>query len=309
MALDSRITLRKLEVLCAVVELGGVRRAADQLYVTQPVISSHLRTLQDRLGGAPLLYRDGRRMRATEAGEAAYRWAKEVLGRTEEVVREIDGLAQGGLGQAVISAGMTAGSYMLPPILRDFYEEYPEARIAVQISDAERVLAQVETGAADFAILAAEAPIESRLFTVEQLALERFVLVASPDDDQIGERATNDELKDLRYVCAPRGLSRRVLIDVALRNVGIHQRNIVIELGHPEAVKRTVEAGMGVAFVSEASAAAELERGTLRRVEFEAVLLPIPLLLVQRSTKLLSPLQARLRETMIAAFAARSARA
>src|SRR5437899_1337828 len=79
-----------------VVELGGVRRAAEQLYVTQPVVSAHLRTLQDRLGGAQLLYRDGRQMRVTEAGDAAYRWAKEVLSRSEDVVREIDGLAQGG---------------------------------------------------------------------------------------------------------------------------------------------------------------------------------------------------------------------
>lgn len=224
------------------------------------------------------------------------------------MVREIEALAQGDVGEAVIAASMTAGSYMLPPILQDFRHDYPKARLTVQIGDAAHVLSQVETGVADFAIVAAEVPIESRLFKIEQIALEQLVLVASPDDDQVGDRTTVEEFSRLRHVCAPSGLSRRVLVDVALRNVGIYHRDIVIELGHPEAVKRTVQAGLGVAFMSEPAVAAELELGTLRRVEFDAPLLPVPLLLVQRSSKVLSPLQARLRAKIIAAFAARASR-
>lgn len=47
---DNRITLQKLEVLCSVVELGGVTRAADHLWVAQSVVSGHLRSPQERLG-------------------------------------------------------------------------------------------------------------------------------------------------------------------------------------------------------------------------------------------------------------------
>ena len=60
--LDQRISLQKLEIFCLVVDLGGVGRAAEHLFVAQPVVSAHLRTLQERLG-AELLYRDGRRLR------------------------------------------------------------------------------------------------------------------------------------------------------------------------------------------------------------------------------------------------------
>ena len=69
---DNRITLQKLEVFCSVVELGGVSRAAEHLWVAQSVVSGHLRSLQDRLR-VQLLYRDGQQMKLTKAGEQVYR--------------------------------------------------------------------------------------------------------------------------------------------------------------------------------------------------------------------------------------------
>jgi len=50
MAIDQRITLHKLEVFELVVELGGVSRAVDRLFVAQPVVTAHIRSLEQRLG-------------------------------------------------------------------------------------------------------------------------------------------------------------------------------------------------------------------------------------------------------------------
>ena len=66
MALDSRVTLHKLEVFSLVVELGGVSRAAEQLFVSQPVVTAHIRSLEQRVG-ARLFYREGRNLRLTES--------------------------------------------------------------------------------------------------------------------------------------------------------------------------------------------------------------------------------------------------
>ena len=65
MALDTRISLYKLEILCAVVDHGGVSRAAEQLYISQPVVTAHIRSLEERLG-AELFQRAGRGVEPTE---------------------------------------------------------------------------------------------------------------------------------------------------------------------------------------------------------------------------------------------------
>src|SRR6201995_3109444 len=114
MALDTRIPLSKLEIYCTVVELESVTAAAKELFVSQPVVTSHGRSLQDRLG-AKLLYRDGHSMRPTEAGQLAYEWAKDVLTRSHEMSRRIEGLADGSGGSAAVGGRRKGGRYPSPP--------------------------------------------------------------------------------------------------------------------------------------------------------------------------------------------------
>jgi DNA-binding transcriptional LysR family regulator len=109
MALDSRVTLHKLEVFSLVVELGGVSRAAEQLFVSQPVVSAHIRSLEQRVG-ARLFYREGRHLRLTEAGRAVHGWANDVLTHTRELSRHLDGLSDGTQGSVVVGASMSVGS-------------------------------------------------------------------------------------------------------------------------------------------------------------------------------------------------------
>ena len=79
--MDTRVTLTKLEVFSLVVELGGVSRAAEHLYVSQPVVSAHVRSLEERVG-ARLFYREGHHLVLTEAGRAVHGWATSAPART-----------------------------------------------------------------------------------------------------------------------------------------------------------------------------------------------------------------------------------
>lgn len=290
--LDQRISLQKLEVFCLVVDLDGVSRAAEHLFVAQPVVSAHLRTLQERLG-AQLLYRDGRRMRLTEAGEAAYAWAKEVLSRREELSRELDGLVDGRVGHSVIGSSMSVGSYVLPPILARFRRSHPGARIVLDISDPERALRAVELGRCDFAIVMSDRPPDPRAFTVEQVGHEELVLVAGLDASS-PSRITPKELQAMPFVCSPAGLTRRRLVDRALAPLGLEQRNVVLEMGHPEAMKRAVRDGLGVALLPRSSVADEVDSSLLREVAVEGLEAVVPVYLVHRCGKRFSPLQREL---------------
>src|SRR4051812_6364004 len=101
MPLDTRISLHKLEVFITVVELGSVSRAAERLYVAQPVVSAHIKSLEERVG-AKLLQRRDNRMVLTEAGEVAYSWARDLLTRSREMQREVEGLIDGSRGTVTV---------------------------------------------------------------------------------------------------------------------------------------------------------------------------------------------------------------
>jgi len=113
--IDDRINLQKLQVFDCVVSLGGISRAADQLKVAQPVVTEHIQSLERRLG-ARLFEREGRRLVLTEAGRAAHEWCTDLLRRTREFDRELQGLADGLRGSIVIGTSMSTGSYELPTV-------------------------------------------------------------------------------------------------------------------------------------------------------------------------------------------------
>ena len=191
---DNRISLQKLEVFCLVVELGGIGRAADHLGVSQPVVTAHMRTLQERVG-TKLIYRDGQRLHLTETGEAVHEWAKDVLTRGREVSRQVQGLADGATGTAVVIASMSVGSYMLPEAVSAFARERPRASIILLVSDSEDAKAALEHGGADFAVLTGDSEMSSATLVAEPVCDHELILVASPDDTEVGDVVAIEDLR------------------------------------------------------------------------------------------------------------------
>ncbi|HZO35436.1 MAG TPA: LysR family transcriptional regulator [Solirubrobacteraceae bacterium] len=290
MPLDTRISLYKLQVFCHVVELGGVGRAADHLYVAQPVVSAHLRSLQQRLG-VKLLVRQGRQMELTEAGAAIYAWAKDTLTRGNEVMREVDGFVDGTAGVALVAASMSLGSYLLPPILANFRRERPAANVGLEVTDPQHALDAVQAGACDFAVVLSEDQPEPQYLTSIELGHEHLLLIAALDGPPESDYITPAQLTKIPLVASPRSHGRRSLIDKVLARSGLSTGPASIELGHPEAMKRAVGEGLGVSLLFQSAVEQELENGMLRRITIDAPPMLVPVFLTHRHDKRLSPLQ------------------
>ncbi len=293
MSLDLRITLHKLEVLSLVVQLGGVGRAADHLFVAQPVVSAHIRSLEERLG-AKLFYREGRQMHLTEAGHAVHVWAEDVLMRTRELGRHLDGLSDGSQGSVVLGASMSVGSYRLPHILTTFRAENPDVDLRLSISDTEHAVEDTRTGALDFCIVLTEPDVEIAGMEAEQIGSDEVVLVAAPDTGPQADVISVQELAQLPFIEAPEGLLRRTFVERRLRAAGIVDRNIVLELGHPEAMKRATMEGLGVTLLFRTAVQRELDDGLLREIPMEGVEVVVPITLVYRKGKSFSAVHRRL---------------
>jgi DNA-binding transcriptional LysR family regulator len=283
--LDLRITLHKLDIFCQVVEAGGVTRAADQLILTQPVVTGHIRSLEDRLQ-TKLFTRSGRHNVLTEAGERTYHWGREILRAAQELHRELEELGDGARGSIAIAASMSAGSYLLPPLIARFARERPNVHVSLTVSDQAAAQEAVQVGDVDFAIAIGDIPPQPEWLEIEVIGVEELVLVGPPHDAREAPLDRKD-LNDLRFVESPMS-GRRRLAERRLQDLGVHERRIAIELGHPEAMKRAVEEGVGAAMLFRGSVQEDIERGSLAELRIEGADLSFPVLLLIRKDKVLS---------------------
>lgn len=294
MELDTRISLQKLEVFVLVVELASVSRAAERLYVAQPVVTAHVRSLEERLG-AKLLYRDGQRMQPTSAGKTAYAWAQDVLARSRGMVRELEGLAEGTLGSVEVASSMTPGSYLLPPVLGRFQLDHPGAELTLGVSNPEGALRDAESGAADLAVVMDDVElVRSTQLQCEQLGEEDMVLVTAPHAEPRKPSIPIAQLATLPFISSPPRLARREIEDRRLREHGVRRENVVMALGHPEAMKRVAMQGIAATLLFRSAVSHELEEGSLREVAISDARLRVPILLVYRRSRRFTPVQSEL---------------
>jgi DNA-binding transcriptional LysR family regulator len=270
-----------------VVAHGGVTAAADHLGVAQPVVSAHIRSLEGRMGTS-LFYREGRKLHLTEAGRAVHAWAEDMLRRTRELSRDLDSVSDGLQGSVVIGASMSIGSYRLAPILATFLPTHPAVDVRVDVLPAAQCIEGTESGENDFSIVVIQPPEPTHVLTSVQIATERLVLVAPPNDAPGPTTIKADELSELDYVEAQKGSLRRSYTDREHGSAGVKERRVIVELGHPEAMKQMVAGGVGVCWLFESAVRTELANGTLKELVVEDVDIHGPIFLVHRTDKFLS---------------------
>lgn len=293
MSPDYRISLQKLEVFSKVAELGGVRRAAEELYISQPVVSAHLRSLQERVG-AKLFHPQGRGIALTEAGERTLLWANEVLRGRVELEKDLADLSDGLSGFVSVGASITVGNRILTPAVIDFKIANPSVSVRLEISAVETALEQARLGRHDFAIVATGAVLDSRAFDSELVAEPPWAVIAAATNTAIPEAVTPKQLAKLPFVCPPGGMAIRRSQDNALASIGVTDRRVEIELGSAESIKQAVVADIGVAMLWRESVQADIEAGVLREVRVTGRQIRDKLFIVRRTGNRLTPLQHRL---------------
>jgi len=291
MTLDTRISIKKLELFCLVVELGSIKEAAERLYVTQPVVTAHIQSLNERLG-VELLYRDGHRMRLTGSGTIVYQWANDLLVRTRDLDQQLLRFKDGLRGKCAIASSMTVGSYLLPPVVAEFKDQRPDVEISVAVSSPEGAAQEIESGQADFAVVIAEDDFElAPEIERELLGHERLVLVAAPGAPPAEDEVLVDELAEMAFVSSPHDHSRARLVGRLLRDLGIGDPDVRLEFGHAEALKAAVRGGVGVGFLFESSVREAIELGQLREITVTGHEFRAPIFLLHRPQRELSRVQ------------------
>lgn len=169
--------LHQLRYFVAVAELSNFTRAAAQCLVSQPSLSQQIIKLEREIG-QPLFDRLGRRVRLTDAGKAMYERATTILRSVEELRDRVDEATEPGRGTIRIGAIPTIAPYFIPPLLKRFSRQFPEATIAMHedlTSITERRCAE---GELDVGIIATAPSIDA--LHAEPLFEEELLLALPP---------------------------------------------------------------------------------------------------------------------------------
>ncbi|MBP2340912.1 LysR family transcriptional regulator [Saccharothrix coeruleofusca] len=239
----------KLAVLRALAADEHVTRAAEAAGVPQPTVSRWLAAVGARLG-APVVRRDGRRVRLTRAGrllaEAADRAAAVLEAGWRAAAEEVDPER----GQVALGFLHLLGRSLVPELVRGFRERHPHVRFRLVQDSRQAVLDHLAAGVVDLALVAP--PPEDPEFASAVLWSQEVLLVV-PADHRLARRAgvRVAELAEEEFVGLEHGYGLRQITDDLCRAAGFTPR-LAFEGQETETVRGLVAAGLGVALLPPA---------------------------------------------------------
>jgi DNA-binding transcriptional LysR family regulator len=262
---------RQLAAFCAVVERRSFSQAAERLGVTQPAVSLQIRALEKRLG-AQLLDRSGRPVEPTEAGWHLYRGAQRMLALEDQIVAGVAASTEGELGgELVIGASTGPAAIAVPVALCEFQHENPDVRVFLTVSDTHSVVERVAARELELGIVGAAR--RHRGVRFEPFFSDQVILACPPGHRFADRTVTLDELRGESLILMQEGAGVRQIIEDGLRRQGVRLRelDVRLELGLQESVRRAVEAGYGVTFISRTAVESDLAAGTLAEARVQGL--------------------------------------
>ena len=255
----------QLEVFKAVAEKLSFSQAAHDLHISQSTVSQHIQSLETRYR-TKLFDRLHRGIALTQAGSRLLTYVIEIerlYVEADNAMREMQGTVGGRLH---IGASLTTGEYMMPKILVNFSQLYPNVDIVKEIFNTEQITAMVMEGTIDVGFT--EGPeLAPGILTSLFCGGDELVIIApanSPlaQNKPVPLQTLVSEHWVLRETTS--GTHRSLATFFAQHHCDITALNIVMQLGSTQAVKEAVRAGIGIAAISHFAVAEEVNRGELK---------------------------------------------
>lgn len=168
---------RQLHAFVILARTGSFTQTARELFLTQSAVSHSMKALETDVG-CRLLDRLGKKVLLTQAGEQLLVHAERVLQEMSSARAGIERLGKWGMGRLRIVAPAALCAYLLPAVLREFKESFPQSLISVEVGDSASAVAMIESNRADLA-LTLEPKSEER-FQFVPLFSDELSFIASP---------------------------------------------------------------------------------------------------------------------------------
>jgi DNA-binding transcriptional LysR family regulator len=248
------------------------RKAAEELYLTQPAVSLQIKALEEDLG-VQLFDRTGTQIKLTAAGRVLLGYAEQVSSLLVQAENDIAALSGDHAGHLALGASTTIAQYVLPRLLGEFRKQYPRVQSTLISGNTEQIVEAVEKQKIELGFI--EGPARSRGVKTEPFLKDELVLIVSTAHEW-AERASIScaEISAAPLLMRERGSGTRRVVEMALERQGVKRNSlhITMELDSTEAIKSAVEAGLGIGFISRWAIAKDLRLdNSFRIVEIEGL--------------------------------------
>ena len=251
---------RQLRTFATLARKGSFTLAAREIHLSQSAVSHSMKALEQEVG-CRLLDRVGKKVLLTQAGEQLLHHAEKILREMAEARTSLERLGKWGVERLRVGASTTACQYILPSVLHEFKEKYPQCLIAIEPGDTAVALESLRENRIDLAI-GLEPQHELQLEFHPLFSDELEFLVSPGHPWAVAGRVTREEVPRQSYIFYnKRSYTFRLVEDYFRQEEMV--LNSVIELGSMEAIKELVKLGLGVSILAPWISQEELREQTL----------------------------------------------
>ncbi|HXX81039.1 MAG TPA: selenium metabolism-associated LysR family transcriptional regulator [Thermodesulfovibrionales bacterium] len=263
--------IHHLRIFASVFRHKSFSKASEELFLTQPTVSDHIKTLEEELS-CRLFDRLGRSIVPTKEADALYTHAVEIIEKADVLKEVIGEVRKEVAGELVIGASTIPGTYLMPSIIAAFRKAHPSTSFQIIVSDSRDIVGRILRH--EFLIGIVGAKLTNHQIHYISFMEDEMIAVAAPSLMKDGV-ITLQDLTRIPMVMREEGSGTRREVEKILENKGVAPEEIKIAgiFGSTDAVKQAVKAGLGISIVSKFSVTDELRCKVLKEIGLKDVLM------------------------------------
>mgnify|MGYP005849232997 CR=1 FL=1 len=257
------ISLNSILVFHEVAKQRSFSRAAEELYISQPAVSKHIRELEQKMG-IGLIRRGRGGFHLTDAGEILFKHTHKISSHLLEIENALGVLKKDLHGVLKIGTTESYAKCLMPKLLSGFQASHPSIKITLEVGNSEEIEKSLLDYKNDLGLIGAIKA--SSKFELVPFLKEELVLIVSPDHP-LGKRkvVSLGEIKEYPFIIRAKGSTTRRILLHAFEEFDMHP-SLLIEAGSSEFIKEWVSEGKGVSVVVKRLGEDEEKRGMIKMI-------------------------------------------
>ncbi|WP_404355030.1 LysR family transcriptional regulator [Cytobacillus firmus] len=249
-----------LKTFVTLAEVKNFTKTAELLLMSQPSVSMHVKNLEKEFQ-TKLFQRSPKYLKITPSGEILYDRAKQMITIYEQTRQEILDQQHTIKGDLKIAASFTIGEYILPPLLLDLQNEYPELNLQITIANTEEVVQSTRSHHVDIGLIEGQTN-EKELIVTPFLEDELFIVTSNQHPLAQKEEATIADLQDQAWIMRENGSGTREYFNHVVRSNGLKVKSL-LTISSNQGIKETLINGLGMSILSGSVVARDVKQNNL----------------------------------------------
>lgn len=269
-------SLNSLMVFHEVAKHQSFSKAAEELFISQPAVSKHIKELESKIGMGLILRGKGG-FTLTEGGKVLHKYTHKIFSHLMEIENKLGNLKKDHHGMLKIGTTESYSKCLMPKLLSGFQAFYPSFRIALDVGNSEEIEKSLLLYKNDLGLIALTR-VSSKFDTIPFLKEELVLIVSSNHPLSKKQIVSLKDIERYPFIIRAKGSTTRRILLKAFKEMDIHP-SLLVETGSSEFIKQWVSEGRGVSVIVKRIGEDESRRGIIQTIPlFEKLYLEVAIL-------------------------------